>query len=55
MHAAALAAPGREAAAREEFARAAALAGELPCPAGALAADEAGGADRTAARTGFPG
>ncbi|MFD4941192.1 ATP-binding protein [Streptomyces sp. NPDC058409] len=55
VHAAALAALGRAAAAHEEFGRAAALAGELPYPAGAFAVEEAGRADWTATRTGFPG
>ncbi|AXE77059.1 hypothetical protein [Streptomyces atratus] len=55
VHVAALAALGREAAAHEEFGRAAALAGELPCPAGAFAVDETDGTDWTAAPAGFPG
>ncbi|MET8125291.1 AAA family ATPase [Streptomyces sp. NPDC005065] len=48
VHAAALAALGRERAACEEFERAATLARELPYPAGAFAVDEAGGTDWTA-------
>ncbi|MET8269509.1 hypothetical protein [Streptomyces sp. NPDC005096] len=48
VHAAALAALGRERAAHEEFERAATLARELPYPAGAFAVDEAGGTDWTA-------
>jgi hypothetical protein len=48
VHAAALAALGRERAAHEEFERAATLAGELPYPAGAFTVDEAGGTDWTA-------
>ncbi|MFE7397236.1 ATP-binding protein [Streptomyces sp. NPDC057557] len=55
VHAAALTALGREAAAHEEFGRAAALADELPYPAGAFTVDEAGRTDWTAARTGYPG
>ncbi|MFJ7495297.1 hypothetical protein ACIQZB_29695 [Streptomyces sp. NPDC097727] len=42
-------------AAHEEFGRAAALAGELPYPAGAFTVDEAGRTDWSAARTGYPG
>ncbi|WP_326792161.1 AAA family ATPase [Streptomyces sp. NBC_00841] len=47
VHAAALAALGREREAREEFDRAAALAAELPYPAGAFAVDQARGTDWT--------
>ncbi|WP_326631547.1 AAA family ATPase [Streptomyces sp. NBC_01762] len=48
VHAAALAALGRERAAHEEFERAATLARELPYPAGAFTVDEAAGTDWTA-------
>jgi tetratricopeptide (TPR) repeat protein len=47
VHAAALAALGREREAREEFDRAAVLADELPYPAGAFAVDQARGTDWT--------
>ncbi|MFD3491429.1 ATP-binding protein [Streptomyces sp. NPDC058690] len=54
VHAAALAALGRERAAHEEFERAATLARELPYPAGTFAVDEAGRTDWTA-RSAPPG
>lgn len=54
VHAAALATLGRAREAHEEFGRAAALAAELPYPAGAFAVERAAGADWTT-RPGFPG
>ncbi|MCX5314064.1 AAA family ATPase [Streptomyces sp. NBC_00154] len=54
VHAAALAALGRERAAHEEFERAATLARGLPYPAGAFTVDEAAGTDWTA-RSAPPG
>nr|WTB30158.1 hypothetical protein OG781_12240 [Streptomyces sp. NBC_00830] len=54
VHAAALAALGRERAAHDEFERAATLARELPYPAGVFAVDEADGTDWTA-RSALPG
>lgn len=55
VRAAALAALGRERVAHHEFGRAAALAAELPYPAGAFAVVEAAGTDWTAAGNGLPG
>ncbi|MCX5113854.1 hypothetical protein OOK13_36495 [Streptomyces sp. NBC_00378] len=55
VRAAALATLGRERAAHEEFGRAAALAAELPYPAGASAVAEAAASNWDAAGTGFPG